>query len=308
MRVRVASRPLFAAALLVAAVASPPANAAACCMSATAFGVGRLLIWEDFAVGLRTSVGGGVGAWDADATWRPYGDYAETLWRSELWGMVALSRRASAYARLPVLATSRRAGAQSDVGGGLADVSVGLRYELLAIGEYVELPAIALTLAVVAPTGRATHAARTPLAVDVTGRGAWALAAGVSLELTRMPWYGRLDLGATVPLPAERPDLGVSQRFGPELAVELAGGVELAPSVVATLVLRFAWHAELTLDGRSVAGSSRRDLGALLAASWRFDPHWTLQLGVDTSFFADHLGDNLPGLVTGSFGLRYGHF
>jgi len=288
--------------------APPPAQAAACCLSATAFGVGRLLSWEDFAVGLRSSLAAGVGAWDEDARWRAYGDFSETEWRNELWAMVALSRRASVYARLPALLTSRRAGSLSDIGGGLADTSFGVRYELLAIGEVLELPAITITAGVVAPTGRATHDARTPLAVDVTGRGAWSLGAGLSAEVTRVPWFARLDLGLSVPLPAERPDLGVSQRFGPELVVDLSGGRAVAAGVIVTLVLRFAWHADLVLDGRTVPNSSRRDMGVALAASWRFDPHWTLQLAADTSLFADHLGDNQPGRVVGTLGLRYGHF
>jgi len=297
----------LAAGLIVAA--APQAGAAPCCMSATAFGTGRLLIWEDLAVGLRTSVAGGLGQWDGDGDWHPYVGYDELEWRSEIWGMGALSRRASVFARLPFVATRRAAGDLDGFGGGLADVSAGLRYELLTIGEYVELPAIALTLSVTAPTGRATWGAATPLGVDVTGRGAWALGAGVSVEHTELPWFVRFDLGVTVPLPAARPDLGgVDQRFGPELATDVAGGVELTDGVVTSLVARLTWAGEIVLDGRSVADSGRLDVGLGAALSWRFDPHWTLQLAVDTGLFADGLGDNQAGRVTGTVGLRYGVF
>ncbi|TNF24863.1 MAG: hypothetical protein EP329_24050 [Deltaproteobacteria bacterium] len=297
----------FAALASLAALASR-AEAAPCCMSATAFGTGRLLIWEDAAVGLRTSLARGLGQWDGDGQWRPYDGYDELEWRSELWGMAALSRRASLFARAPFVATRRHAGALDGFDGGLADVSAGLRYEILSIGEVLELPAIAVTVSVTAPTGRPTWDAATPLGVDVTGRGAWALGAGLSLEHTAMPWFVRVDVGATVPLPAERPDLGVDQRFGPELVTDVAGGVELTEGLVTSLVARLTWASEIVLDGASVDGSGRLDVGLGAALSWRFAYHWTLQLAVDTGLFVDGLGDNQPGRLTGTLGLRYGVF
>lgn len=49
-------RVLIAASLVAAAATLPqPARAAACCTSAASFGVGRLLVWEDWAVGLQLS-------------------------------------------------------------------------------------------------------------------------------------------------------------------------------------------------------------------------------------------------------------
>ena len=298
----------LALALALAATAPAVARGAACCMSATAFGTGRLLIWEEFAVGLRTTFAESLGAWDPDGTWRPYDTFDEREWRTELWGLAALSRRASVFARMPWVMTARATSTLDDFGGGPGDLSAGLRYELLTIGEYAELPAIALTLSVTAPTGRATHDAETPLGVDVTDRGSWALAAGVSFEHTALPAYARLDLGLTVPLPFERPDLGETQRYGPELVAALAGGLELSADVVLSLVARCAWQAPLTLAGATVDDSERLDLGLGLAASWRFDPHWTLQLGLDTALFADDLGENQPGRLSGTLGLRYGHF
>ncbi len=303
---------LAAAATLLAAVAAPAAaHAAACCMSATAFGAGRLLIWEDFAVGLRTSVSPALGDWDQAGRWRPYRDYADLEWRTELWGMAALSRRASAFARVPWLVNRRASQGATpidDLGTGLADVSAGLRYELLAVGEYVELPAVALTATVTAPTGRATHDATTPLGVDVTGRGAWVASAGLSLERTHLPWYARLDLGVSIPLPAHRPDVDATQRYGVELSAVAAGGAELSRDLVLSLVTRASWQAPLTLAGRSIEGSDRADLGLGLAASWRLTPNWTAQAALDTGLFLDGLGDNHPGRITTTLGLRYGHF
>ena len=63
-------RPVLALALSTAALggAPSPAFAAPCCMSATAFGIGRLLIWEEFAMGTRLSWLHGVGTWDSTGT------------------------------------------------------------------------------------------------------------------------------------------------------------------------------------------------------------------------------------------------
>jgi len=303
------TRTALAAALALALAALPAAaRGAACCMSATAFGTGRLLIWEELAVGLRTTFSESLGAWGPDGRWRPYDTFTEREVRTELWTLVGLSRRAAVFARAPWVVTHRAAASLADTGGGLGDLAFGLRYELLTLGEYAELPAVALTLSATAPTGRATHDAETPLGVDVTDRGSWALAAGLSLEHTALPYYARLDLGVTVPLPFERPDLQVTQRFGPELTAALAGGAELAENVVLSLIARATWALPLVLDGETVDDSDRLDLGLGLAGSWRVAPHWTLQLAVDSALYVDDLGKNQPGRLSTTLGLRYGHF
>lgn len=302
-------RPSLFVALALAIAGSGEASAAPCCMSATAFGIGRLLIWEDFALGLRTSIAPGLGAWDAEGQWRPWREgYAETEWRSEVWGLVGLDRRASIFLRVPAVMLARSAGDVDDIGGGLGDVSAGVRYEVTAIGEYLELPAIALTLALLAPTGRAPEAARTDLAVDVTGRGAWVASLGASIEHTELPWFVRLDLGASVPLPQTRDDLGKDQRLGVSIDVALSGGVELDDGLVVSVVPRFTWVDVTRLDEQPLHGSARRDLGVALAASWRVDPHWTVQGAIDQPIPLDGVGQNQPGRVLTTLGLRYGSF
>lgn len=307
-----APRLTLALALLVVAalpaVATPRARAAACCMSATAVGMGRLLIWEDFAIGFSSSVRGGVGAWSGDATWTPYRDYEEIEWAAEVWSLIRLQRRATLYLRVPTTLTHRRAGPLSEVGGGLADLGLGARFEILEIGEYAELPALAATVSLSAPTGVAPDQASQPLGTDVTSRGAWVLTAGLSLEKTKLPWFVRVDVGVDVPLPAERRDLRVTQRFGPGISVALVGGYELAEGLVASLLARFRWEAPLTLAGATVADSSRHETGLALALSYRVAPHWTLQFGLDTPILVDHLGDNQPGKISGTVGVRYGYF
>ena len=285
-----------------------PAAAAACCVSATQ-GAGRLLIWEELAVGITTGTAFGVGYWDENADWHGYGDFAEIEWRSEIWAWVALGERTSAFLGLPAMLTYREAVDVHGLGGGLADIQLAFRYELLAIGELLELPAVAIIASVLAPTGRSMQDATASLGADTTGRGAWVLSLGTSIEKTRLPFFLQLNLSTSLPLPAERSDLGVSQRFGPGLQSSLAGGIEAVPDeLVLSLVGRFAWEAPLSIDGSSVDNSSRRDLGAGLAISWRFDPHWTVQAAADLGLFVDGLGDNQPGRITTTIGLRYGYF
>lgn len=301
-------RALLSCLILALSAAPHRAAAAPCCMSATAFGIGRLLIWEDFALGLRTSLAPGLGDWDADGHWRAWSNFTETEWRSELWAMAALDRRASIFARVPAVLLTRSTADTTDTGGGLGDLSLGLRYELLAIGELLELPAIALTVSVLAPTGRATEDSHTPLGADVTGRGAWVLSAGLSFELTRLPWFVRLDTGVSVPLPQERADLHADQRLGVSVDLALSGGIEVASNVVVSLVPRLTWTDATRLDEEPVARTSRLDIGLALAGSWRFDPHWTLQASFDAPLAIDGLGKNQTARLMTSLGIRYGSF
>lgn len=283
-------------------------HAAACCMSATATGIGRLLIWERFAVGLRSSVVGGIGAWDQHGDWRAYDaqSYREVDWRSSLWTIVGLGRRWSLYGELPWVVSYRRTGNLGEsVAGGLADVQLGARHELLGIGEWLDWPAIALTGTVRLPTGRTVEAAGAG-GSGVTSRGAWALAGGLTLEQTYLPFFLRLDLGLVVPMPRDQG--GRSLRFGVGLQTALSGGVELWRGIVVSLTLRYGWEDALRYDGEAVPESARSDAGVGLALSWRVSPHWTVQAGADSGLFVGQFGDNTPGRITGTVGLRYGYF
>ncbi len=123
--------------------------------------IGRLLIWEEWAVGLTNSVAFGVGYWDDGGDWHAYGDsFSEHEWRPMLWSLVRLSERAQAHTKVPALLTHRGTTNVDGRGGGLADLQLGFRYEVVQIGEYLELPSLALTTSVLAPTGRSMDQAQ----------------------------------------------------------------------------------------------------------------------------------------------------
>ncbi|QQR90355.1 MAG: hypothetical protein IPJ88_00970 [Myxococcales bacterium] len=278
-------------------------------MSATTQGVGRLLIWEEFAVGINTSVAVSLGYWDAEGQWRRYGNsYSEQEWRTELWGLFALHRRLSSYLQIPFVVGHRESPQLEGLGVGAGDIQAGVRYELLEVGEYDELPAVALIAGVSAPVGTPVQSADESLGADTTGRGAWVLTLGTSLEKTVLPWFARLNIGASLPLPFKRDDLEVYQWFGPGVQCGAMGGVEVTQGVVVSLFARMSWEADYQLDGQTIANSARTDVSAGTTLSWRLSPHWTLQSSVSTGFFVDGLGDNQPGRVVTNLGMRYGYF
>jgi len=287
---------------------APKVQAAACCMSATSFGTGRLLNWEAFAVGIRSTLLKGLGYWDTQSRWQDYSGYSELEWRSELWTIIGLSRRGSVQLRLPFSLNSRTSGSSTEWGMGISDLQLGGRYEILSIGEYRYLPAIAVQLNVTIPTGRGTHQAKNMLGTDVTGRGFWAIGAGLTLEKAFSPLFIQLVLATQVPLPSHREDLGTSQQFGVLVQGMLIGGIEFTEGLVLSVLLRGNREGALSINGQEQMNSSRVDLGAALAISWRFTPHWTVQTSIDSGLYTHGWGDNQPGRITWNLGLRYGYF
>lgn len=285
------------------------ATAAACCLSATALGIGRLLTWETLAVGLRFSWTEGLGLWDQNARFHLLDDGdRERLLTTQLWSMVRMSRRWSGYAAVPMVVPYRAVEDDGEWGVGMGDIRTGVRWDVVELGEYRRLPGVALHAAVTAPTGRPTDRSNSMWGADVTGRGAWVLSAGATVERTTGHWFWRVDTGATIPLPRqlERPD--VVQRFGPGAQAALSSGYQVRTGMVLSGYVRATYEGRIRHDGEPIANASARETAVGVAVSWRMAEHWTLQAAAEAPLAASRLGDNRFAYATGTIGVRYGYW
>lgn len=297
--------------LLLSALVPAQARAAACCVSATAFGVGRLLVWEEFAVGVQVGHTRVLGQWDARRSLRLFrpGEFSDGLSRVEPWAILRLADRVQVQARVPVVVNDRASGGLSQVAGGLGDVGAAVRLEAISLGEYERLPSLGFTLGVLTPTGRRAEQTAPPLGAGVTGRGAWGGSVALESEYTWLPWYLRLDAGLTVFAPFRRADTNASQWYGPVVQAALSGGREVVPDkLVLALSAQVEWEGPLSLDGE-VIEASRGFLPSLVTSlSWRIAPHWTLVTSVSGSVWPTGFAQNRDARVGLAIGGRYGHF
>jgi hypothetical protein len=299
--------PLAAAAALLLPL---PAAAAACCMSATSFGVGRLLVWEDWAAGVQLGHARSLGQWDADGAlrWNAPG-FSDGVSRVEPWAIVRVHPRLELHGRVPVLVNDRRSGGESQTAGGLGDAGAGARLEVLAVGAYAGIPSLAFTVGAVAPTGRRVEDTRPPLFAGTTGRGAWGGSLAVEAEYAVLPWFVRLDAGVTEYLPFRRSDTGARQRYGQVGTAALSAGRELFDgSLVLALAATGEWEGPLSIDAVRVPDSGARSYALAGSLSWRVDPHWTLVGTFTNTVWPDGGGVNRDARVGFTLGARHGHF
>jgi hypothetical protein len=290
------------AALLVA-LAPGLARAGACCASAGAPGFERLATWEDFAFGVRSGLSSSLGGWDDRGRWAADRDYDEQVWRTEVYGLARVLGWASVEAHVPFLRTSRQAGDLSGADFGVGDVQVGLRAALVEVGES-SLPGVALTLGLVAPTGRASDEAQTALGTDVTGRGLWIPSVGVSLEKPWMPWFARLDAAVSAPLPAKRG--GHDRGESPGVSGALVLGRELGKWFTASASARVQWAGDQRLDGRALPDSAARESALGAGLTWHLRPGLAAQAAAEVPLPVDGMGSNRNLGLTATLGLRYG--
>ncbi len=302
-----------AAAALAAALALAwprGSDAAACCMSATSFGIGRLLVWEDWAAGVQLGYARSLGQWDASGSLRWNGaDFSDAISQVEPWAIVRLAPRLEVQAWVPILVNTRSSQVDSQIAGGLGDVGAAVRFEAVSIGEYAGLPSLAITAAVLAPTGRRVEQTSPPLFAGTTGRGAWGGSLALSAEYAFLPWFVRLDGGVTGYLPFDRPDTGEVQQFAPLVQAALSGGLEVAPdTLVLALAVMGEWEGAVRVGGAPAPGSSAFLYSLAASASWRVDPHWTLTGTVVNTVWPDGGGENRDARLGLTLGVRHGHF
>ncbi len=246
----------------IAAAAPRAAHAQACCVGTGLVTPARLRMFEDYAVGVQTSVRNVMGSFFPNGSYvaSPAGD-SEVDLEQDLLAATRIGRHFQAALKLPFVETGRHETGVSAFGGGLGDVAANLRYDITFAGDDPRLPGIAVLAGLSAPTGRTVEDSGDP--TSATGLGSAEPNLGFAVEQVR----GRAFLSLTgfVSKQLSRTVDGVQESFGLRLTGVLAGG--------------YAFANEVTLGG-FVTGMHRNDEALVTggaAIALPFGDYWRVQ-------------------------------
>jgi len=144
----------------------------ACCAGAGALTPGRLQLHEDALVGTQLHAGVVLGSFDAKGTYAPTGPhYAEDDYEEDLFGAVRVFQRGQVALLVPFIETYRSESGTNELGGGIGDVNLSLRYDFILAAESKIVPGIAVLAGITAPTGTPADAYNPskPLDTDTIG-------------------------------------------------------------------------------------------------------------------------------------------
>ncbi len=223
-------RLLAATALVAAAVALAPsaAHAQACCVGTGLVTPARLRMFEDYAVGMQTSVRNVMGSFASSGNYIPSPSGAnEVDFEQDLLAATRFGRHVQVALKVPFVETGRSETGVSTFGGGLGDVAANLRYDITFSGDAPWVPGIAILTGVSVPTGRTVEESSDP--TGATGLGSYEPNLGVAVEQVR----GRMFLSLTgfVSKQTSRAVGAQDVSFGPRLTGLLAGGYAFANEV-----------------------------------------------------------------------------
>jgi hypothetical protein len=219
---------------------------------------------------------------------------------ADLFATLRVLRRGQVSLLAPLLATYRKVPARSEVGGGLGDLNVGLRWDFRDAGEGV-VPGIAVLGGVTFPTGTAPEAADKPLATDATGVGAFQGTLGLAVEQSWGPWLATASGRVAKRLP--KSTQGIDSELGAQWTTLLSGAYVFHSGVALAAFVSLTWEGSATVNGAEAPASARR--GALLGLSGVLPvaEAWRLQSSVTTSPPLSGLGRNEPGLSSLTVGV-----
>jgi hypothetical protein len=212
------SRSLEGAAIAIAAglalvMAVPSrAHAQACCAGGAVVTPARLALHEDLALGVQVRARTNLGSFDASGRYLS-AEGIEQVFEQDVAASVRVTQQGQVGAVVPMVQTHRSAGNIDDWGGGVGDVALAARYDLLLATEALYWPGFALLAASDLPTGTPADRASHPLAADATGAGTYDVTVGLSLEKARGRLYAGLNGWLTHRFPRT-----VSVSSGPGLA------------------------------------------------------------------------------------------
>jgi len=253
---------------LVSAIAKD-ASAQACCAGSGALTPGRLALHEDALVGLQGHAATVFGLYDEGANYARTPHYSEYDFEEDLFGAVRVFRRGQVALLLPLVETRRASyppgqTAATQVGGGIGDVNLSLRYDFLVAGQSHIVPGIAALVGLTAPTGRSPNEASLPLSANATGTGAWQGNFGLALEQSFGPWL----LNATelfawrapyfAPARAGTPSsTSIDETLAPQWVTLLGASYAFRNEAAVALSASYTFEGDAIINGATSPGSRK---------------------------------------------------
>lgn len=278
-------------AVLWLSFGSAPAFAQACCAGASALTPGRLALHEDALVGVSVRYNEVLGSFDPGRRFvRASSGANERALEEDLFATHRFLENGQATLLVPFIQTYRRAPRLSDFGGGVGDINLSGRYDLLGAGESALFPGVAVLLGVTFPTGTPPEKADRPLATDATGIGAFQLSGGLALEQT----YGRilLNLTAIASQRTRRHVNGLREQLGLQWLGLAAVGYTFRNDAVLALSAQYTYEGDASIDGSRVPGSGRALTTVGISGGLPLGERWRLQGGLYVGLPVNHLGRN----------------
>jgi len=168
-------------ALVVTTASSRASWAQACCAGGTVVTPARLALHEDWAAGVQLRMRSNPGSFDAEGQYhRSTGE--EQVVEQDVAVSARLAERLQTGILIPFFQTHRNATGIDDWGGGLGDLSLSARYDVLWAGQALYWPGVSVVAGATLPTGTPPDQATHRLAADATGEGSYDVTGGVALD------------------------------------------------------------------------------------------------------------------------------
>lgn len=254
------------------------ARAQSCCAGA-AVGTGRLLLHEEYLVGIDVRGTNTLGSFANDARYRQ--SAATQLQLEEgLFGSIRFLEKAQASLRIPFVQNLYETTARSELSGGIGDVQLSGRYDFLMAGESLSMPGMALIAGVITPTGRPVEQSKRLLGTDTTGTGAYQLSLGFGVEQT----FDRIFVGSTTQLTYRLPRQVRDS--------EVPGSIQLSELLAVGWI--FENEAVLVFSGLFTIEpeAPKRMLRLSLSFGLPIDDEWRMQGGLFSDLPIRHIGQN----------------
>ena len=300
------SRALATTVTATAAVALWPAyaKAQACCAGANAVTPARLAPYEDALVGTTLRISDMFGNFDANGNFAaaPAG-VRELDVEQDFFGAVRPLPRAQLAVLIPWVETYRKTRTMSEVGGGLGDVNLALRYDFTLARAHRYLPGVAGLLGLTLPTGTAVEDARKPLATDATGVGAYQVTAGVAIEQIFGSWL--IGVSGWASKRTARTTHSIHYELSPQYSALASVAYVFESAAALAVFFSYTGEGNTTINDVEIAQSSHRLMQAAVAGVYPMSDQLHLMASLYLDPPVSHLSVNQPAAVGCLVGLTW---
>jgi hypothetical protein len=290
-------------ALLTLLCTSVEARAQGCCAFGSSLTPTRLDLHEQVLVGfqLGTSWLHGSHAPNGDYRSSPNGTTDVEL-RQTLFATAALGSRAQVSVLVPWVETFRAArSSSSEWGQGPGDVSALARVDIVQLHEYSSVPAVAVILGGLFPTGTAAEQSTLTLGSDTTGGGIYRAVVGVGVEQNFGSWLLSVTGSASFAPPSKRS--GIATQHAARWSFIAAASYAWSHHLSTAGVVSFETEGDTRIDGRSTPGSHKRRSELAAVSTYSFDDAWRAQFRLSAEPPLSQLGINEPARLSGNVAL-----